>query len=214
MKVDIISEKKQYFNGKHYWKQKRTGYYVNANMSPHSLHRQVWIYHNGEIPKGLVIDHIDRDKDNNQIDNLRLVSLSENNKNISEQEKQRRIEWMDKIRPLTKEWHKSEEGRKWHSRHGVEVYSKRPPIKKICAHCGKEFWTTQYSKTTRFCGENCQMKARRRRMAGLSENYGSLNKKKVCVICGKEYFTPKNNSYTCSSKCRNKRTVLRRKGLI
>lgn len=174
MKVDIISEKKQYFNGKHYWKQKRTGYYVNANMSPHSLHRQVWIYHNGEIPKGLVIDHIDRDKNNNQIDNLRLVSSSENNKNVSEQEKQRRIEWMSKIRPLTKEWHKSEEGREWHRKHGVEAYKRRTPEKKICAHCGKVFETTACRDSARFCGQNCKMKARRRRLKGLPENYGKL----------------------------------------
>jgi hypothetical protein len=174
MKVEIISPTKQFFNGKNYWKDKSSGYYRNAQVKPHSLHRQVWIYHNGEIPKGLVVDHIDRDKDNNQIENLRLVSHSENNKNVSEQEKQRRIEWMGKIRPLTKEWHRSEEGREWHRKHGIEAYRRRTPEKRICAHCGKVYYTTQYSERVRFCGKNCTMKARRRRLKGLPENYGKL----------------------------------------
>lgn len=37
--------------------------------------------HNGPIPDGLFIDHIDRDKRNNRIENLRLVTWSENQRN-------------------------------------------------------------------------------------------------------------------------------------
>lgn len=170
MEVVIISPKKQSFNGHNYWLDKSSGYYRNAQVKPHSLHRQVWIYHNGDIPSGMVIDHIDRNKSNNQIENLRLVTPSENNHNITDTEKQRRRMWMDKIRPMTKDWHKSKEGREWHRRHGIETFSKRKPIKKVCAHCGAEYLTTQYAKCARFCGQNCKMKARRRRLAGLPEN--------------------------------------------
>lgn len=170
MKVIVIDEKRQEFNGKKYWRDKSSGYYRNAAMKPHSLHRQVWIYHNGPIPGGLVIDHIDRDKNNNQIDNLRAISQSENNKNVSNSEKQRRKKWMDEIRPLTVKWHKSDKGREWHKKHGIETYKKRKPIKKECAHCGRIYYTTQYSPTARFCNQNCKMKARRRRLAGLPEN--------------------------------------------
>lgn len=170
MDVIVINKNKQSFNGKNYWRDKSSGYYRNAQMKPHSLHRQVWIYHNGEIPKGLVIDHIDRDKDNNQIDNLRMVTQSENNKNVSAKERNRRREWMDEIREKTKSWHKSKAGREWHRKHGIEAYKKRKPVEKICAHCGKKYYTTDYSKTARFCNQNCKMKARRRRLAGLPEN--------------------------------------------
>ena len=45
------------------------------------IHRLVWIYHNGTIPLGMEIDHIDRDKHNNSIDNLRLVTRTENQHN-------------------------------------------------------------------------------------------------------------------------------------
>lgn len=174
MKVEIISPTKQFFNGKNYWKDKSSGYYRNAQVKPHSLHRQVWIYHNGEIPKGLVIDHINRDKDDNQIDNLRLVTPSVNNKNVSEEVRQKRKKHMQTIIEKAKDWHKSKEGREWHRKHGVEAYQKRKPIKKICAHCGKVYYTTQYSERVRFCGQNCKMKARRRRLKGLPENYGKL----------------------------------------
>lgn len=42
------------------------------------LHRLVWIYHNGDIPKGYVIDHIDGDKSDNRIENLQCITQSQN----------------------------------------------------------------------------------------------------------------------------------------
>lgn len=41
-------------------------------------HRLVWETFNGDIPNGFEIDHIDNDKTNNRLDNLRLVTRSEN----------------------------------------------------------------------------------------------------------------------------------------
>jgi len=41
-------------------------------------HRIVWEAFNGKIPAGLEIDHIDRDRHNNILTNLRLVTHSEN----------------------------------------------------------------------------------------------------------------------------------------
>lgn len=170
MEVIIISDTKQQFNGKNYWKDKKTGYYKNAQVSPHSLHRQVWEHHNGKIPKGLIIDHIDRNKDNNQITNLRLITISENNKNVSEEITQKRRLNMVLACEKAKSWHKSELGKKWHSEMAKEAYKKRKPIEKICSHCGKKYLTTKHSESARFCGQNCKMKARRRRLAGLPEN--------------------------------------------
>lgn len=41
-------------------------------------HRIIWILMNGAIPDNLIVDHIDRDPNNNNIDNLRLVNGSGN----------------------------------------------------------------------------------------------------------------------------------------
>jgi len=41
-------------------------------------HRLIYMYHNGEITSDLHIDHIDRNKYNNNIENLRLVTIQEN----------------------------------------------------------------------------------------------------------------------------------------
>lgn len=48
-------------------------------------HRIVWELHNGPIPQGSVIDHIDGDSYNNSIENLRLCTQSQNTKNKSKQ---------------------------------------------------------------------------------------------------------------------------------
>lgn len=45
-------------------------------------HRIVWILHYGQIPEGKFIDHIDGNKINNKIENLRLVTHRENCQNL------------------------------------------------------------------------------------------------------------------------------------
>lgn len=51
---------------------------ININRTRTYAHRVVWIMHNGDIPKGLEVDHIDGDGLNNRIENLRLVTKTEN----------------------------------------------------------------------------------------------------------------------------------------
>jgi hypothetical protein len=57
----------------------RNGYIrINCNGRYKSLHRLVWEAFYGEIPEGKLIDHIDGNRANNSLDNLRLVTQSEN----------------------------------------------------------------------------------------------------------------------------------------
>lgn len=43
-----------------------------------TVHKFVWQLYNGDVPKGLTIDHVDGNKQNNHISNLRLLSAREN----------------------------------------------------------------------------------------------------------------------------------------
>ena len=73
---------------KHYLKSALggTGYYLicmykTNNRKTIQLHRLVYQAHNGIIPQNMVIDHIDRNKLNNNIENLRLSTRSQNQYN-------------------------------------------------------------------------------------------------------------------------------------
>lgn len=46
-----------------------------------SLHRMIFLWHTGELPK--MLDHIDRDVLNNRIENLRICTTSQNNRNAT-----------------------------------------------------------------------------------------------------------------------------------
>lgn len=54
---------------------------INGTKKRYYAHRIIWELHNGTIPVGACIDHIDGDGLNNKIDNLRAVSLSKNQRN-------------------------------------------------------------------------------------------------------------------------------------
>lgn len=53
----------------------------NGKSKNYLTHRLVWFFHNGKIPEGMEIDHIDLDRSNNKIENLRLVTHAQNMKN-------------------------------------------------------------------------------------------------------------------------------------
>lgn len=56
-------------------------YKVSLKNSSYGVHRVIWLLHNGRIDSNMVVDHIDNNPSNNSIDNLRMVSFSENSKN-------------------------------------------------------------------------------------------------------------------------------------
>lgn len=51
---------------------------VQINGVAYSAHRLIWVLFNKEIPLNMQIDHVDRNKSNNKIENLRLVTASSN----------------------------------------------------------------------------------------------------------------------------------------
>lgn len=58
-----------------YW---LTGAQYNKKNYYFMEHRVIWCWYNGAIPKGLVINHKDYNKGNNNIDNLELMTQKEN----------------------------------------------------------------------------------------------------------------------------------------
>ena len=54
---------------------------VRINQVSHKVHRIIWEMHHGSIPIGMTVDHIDRDRSNNRLDNLRVCSLRDNCQN-------------------------------------------------------------------------------------------------------------------------------------
>jgi len=61
------------------FQDKRTGY-MKARLDNNkitSLHRYIWRYHNGSIPKGCQIHHDNRNIFDNRIENLICVTIQE-----------------------------------------------------------------------------------------------------------------------------------------
>lgn len=61
----------------------KNGYIIIRINKIYRAHRLIYIYHNGEIPEGMEIDHINTIKADNRIENLRLSTRSQNACNTS-----------------------------------------------------------------------------------------------------------------------------------
>lgn len=53
----------------------------NYKRKSHKVHRVIWEMHNGPIPKGMQVDHIDHNRVNNLLSNFRLVDSKTNSRN-------------------------------------------------------------------------------------------------------------------------------------
>lgn len=166
------------------------------------LHRKKWESVNGEIPHGYDIHHIDGNTLNNEISNLELISKEDHKKAHIESIRKRGLEnaengLLERIRPLTKEWHESEEGSKWHSEHAKNTFNRENHDKIVmsCSNCSEEYIVSKLDVSkSKFCSNKCRASARRKS--------GVDNVKKVCDNCGGEFIASKYaKGRMCSRKC-------------
>jgi HNH endonuclease len=60
-------------------KLNKTGYIqIKFRGCVYYAHRLIWMYHTGEDPGKLFVDHINLDRSDNRIENLRLVTVQQN----------------------------------------------------------------------------------------------------------------------------------------
>lgn len=150
----------QEFNGIKFYETKQ-GYLMSSKGV--KMHRYVWQFYNGEIPKGYQIHHIDENKSNNTIENLALVNPKEHIREHMKLHPERVDKWKENIetnaRPKACEWHKSEEAKKWHKEHwknslGVKMDR---TIEKFCLSCGKQFFVNPtVANRTKYCCGTCR----------------------------------------------------------
>ena len=194
------------FDGLVFIRDDKTGYYLNSKTHKR-LHRYVWEKHNGKIPEGYDIHHIDGNKSNNDISNLQIMTKSEhiklhwknevfrnshNELELTEERKEQlRIRMQSIVRPKADIWHGSKCGIEWHKKHYEEMKDQLHEKKEfVCKNCGKPFMSVRYG----FCCNACKS-AYRRKM-------GYDNETRNCVYCGKEFTVNKYSKAThCSKKC-------------
>lgn len=200
-----MSDKFLYFDGKRFTKDEKSGYYLNSTMRIR-MHRYVWEYYNGKIPEGFEIHHIDRDKSNNEISNLEMLSKAEHKaEHVSNSRKLGLLNvesgHLDEIRILASKWHQSEKGRKWHKRHYEHTKEKLHTKEEfVCDNCGKTY-IKEKTGNNRFCSNKC--KAAWRRKSGVDDI------ERQCEVCGKIFTVNKYSKIrTCSRECG---AVLRKK---
>ena len=196
-----MQEEYQVFNGLRFRRDKKSGYYLNSTICKR-IHVYVWEYYNGKVPKGYEVHHIDGDKNNNNIENLMILTKSDHLKIHASQMDADKINKLRKnlsvfARPKAVEWHKSDEGRKWHKQH-IEKQREKEAFQKevFCNNCGTLFLTKSV-KPNNFCCNACKSAFRRKNGADLIE--------RKCAICGNVFLTNKyKQTKTCSNKCAQK----------
>ena len=168
----VMSDTKQTFlgevytlRGRYYSRSTRKAERLAGMTANISLHVVVWENCHGKRPAGWHVHHINQNKEDNYLENLKGLSCSDHMKAHLTPERRQQLakNMVEKAMPAARAWHRSAEGLAWHSQHGRKTYAKRQVRILDCAECGAEFRTKDTKKATRFCHQNCKAKAFRRR---------------------------------------------------
>lgn len=200
-KVEVIDDNYQKFNGVLYRKNNH-GHYSTGQ----GIHQVVYRYYCGEIPTGYEIHHKDKNKSNNDIFNLQILTKAEHQKLhnqkgnvlVRKEEITTTCANCGKIfstrrrgiikfccKKCSDEYHYNRLKKRTLEEHGIT---------KICEFCGKKFETRFNYTQQRFCSKECSYKARRG---------PRVAHHKICAFCGKEFIVNecRKNQMYCSRDC-------------
>lgn len=184
-RVIIIDDNYQSFNGLNYRKRKYGHFYRGRGQA---LHRDVWQHFFGDIPVGYEIHHIDGDKANNDISNLKCLPQSEHRKLHAPDHVPLIFETFTcincgKTYTARSAWKNCFCSKKCHYQYHTE--------ERMCSVCGKKFKGYEY-RGQKFCSRECASKART--LAAME--------KRTCPECGQTFIAKKSEAkICCSRKC-------------
>lgn len=194
-----------FYCGYKFRRDPKTGYYLCTRKTDmqrrERLHVFVWRKNNGDIPEGYHIHHVDGDKRNNEIENLHCVKGTDH---VSYHGKERaavcyeamRKSFLENVIPAAKEWHGSEEGKRWHSEHAKATMNNIEKKEFRCEYCGSLYYSMPIGMKHKYCSNNCKTKARK--------ESGVDNEERACKICGEVFVCNKyQKTATCSQACKN-----------
>ena len=172
-----------WFDGKRFT---RFGNYWRSSRK--FLHRAIWEFHNGPVPRGYHVHHTDGNRDNNTIENLEAV---EGRQHLSEHHKGhgRRPDAALAALPA---WRMSEEGKRVMRRRGqLNAHYMQATASFVCEHCNKGFVTTN-TGANRFCSNSCKSAWRRAS--------GADDVERSCKCCGMAFSVNRYSKAQCCSK--------------
>lgn len=201
MKVEYSEDKRTaYFDGYKFRRDAKTGYYL-ANKPTYMGHRErlhvyVWRKHNGPIPEGYHVHHVDEDKSHNDIDNLCCMPRGAHEslhglERAALKYDEMRKNLVENAIPKAAEWHRGEAGREWHRQNYKRHLAVRPQKEHTCQYCGKTYLSKK-NESSKFCSNNCKAAARRKS--------GVDNETRKCIVCGKDFRCNKYSVVKCCSR--------------
>lgn len=206
--------------GYRFRKDPKTGYFLCTKKTDIGRRERLhcFVYrrtHNlTAIPTGFQVHHKDTNKDNNEPDNLELLTAADHGREhgellTDEQRQWRKDNIVRSAVPAARAWHKTEAGHAWHVEHGRTAMENRQPRQYECDNCGKVFETKRLygADEHAYCCNAC--KSAFRRKAGVDDV------KRICAVCGKEFTVSKYRSAeTCSQSCCNRHRAMRKRGCV
>jgi endogenous inhibitor of DNA gyrase (YacG/DUF329 family) len=187
-KVEKNNVDKTEFNGRLYRRYPDSPHshlqrYYSRAGGHNFLHRDVWEHFYGAIPPGHHIHHKNGNHLDNSIENLECLSCEEHHAKHFEGRRERgrspkQLAHLKSIQKKAIAWHKSEEGRAWHSLHAEQAYANRTTHTLACQECGESF-KSKFSNA-QFCSRRCQFRNWAKRHPGYSAAK-KARKKAACV---------------------------------